>query len=162
MVTLSLRVKQHIESLQIQYSVRYHNEMAEEIRSPGDFAAALGYELARITKSVFCRSQVGGTYALLVSPMDQLIDFKEASRALDNGRLEVATPEQLKQVLGYPRHGVSPFGLTSGVSVLVARQLLVYESILVGGGAVGVEIEVSPHELIRATNAIVGDIAKSS
>ena len=160
MTTIDPRVRRHIESLDVLCTIRYHRDFPADIRTPADFADALGYELARITKSVFCRAQSKGSYAVLVAPMDQRIDFKRAAQALDAGRLEVASPEELEQITGYPRHGVSPFGLDSKVSVVVARELLRYESVLVGAGALGVEIEVSPLELIDATKALVENIAK--
>jgi Cys-tRNA(Pro)/Cys-tRNA(Cys) deacylase len=115
-----------------------------------------------VTKSVFCRSQSKASYAVLVGPVDKRIDFKLASQALGAGRLEVASAQELDQLIGYPRHGVSPFGLDSAISVVVARELLSYDSVLVGAGAPGVEIEVAPRELIRATNALVENIAKDT
>jgi Cys-tRNA(Pro)/Cys-tRNA(Cys) deacylase len=158
--TVNPRVQRHIESLNISCTVRYHRDFPTDIRTPADFAEALGYQLARVTKSVFCRAQSKASYAVLVGPIDQRIDFKQASQALDAGRLEVASPQELEEITGYPRHGVSPFGLDSAISVVVARGLLSYESVLVGAGAPGVEIEVSPLELIRVTNALVENIAK--
>jgi prolyl-tRNA editing enzyme YbaK/EbsC (Cys-tRNA(Pro) deacylase) len=56
--------------------------------------------------------------------------------------------------------GLAGLKLDSAISVVVARELLSYESVLVGAGAVGVEIEVSPLELVCATNALVENIAK--
>jgi Cys-tRNA(Pro)/Cys-tRNA(Cys) deacylase len=160
MSTINSRVERHIESLNLSCTIRHHRDFPTEIRSPADFADALGYQPARITKSVFCRSQSKAAYAVLVAPNDQRIDLKRASRALDVGRLEIASPDELQQLTGYPRHGVSPFGLDSAISVVVARELLGYASVLVGAGAVGVEIEVSPVDLVDATNAVVEDIAK--
>ena len=160
MTTINPRVQRHIQSLKISCTIRYHRDSPTDIRTPADFADALGYQLARVTKSVFCRSQSKASYAVLVGPIDKRIDFKQASQALRAGRLEVASPQELEQIIGYPRHGVSPFGLDSAISVVVARELLSYESVLVGAGALGVEIEVSPLELIHATNALVENIAK--
>lgn len=160
MTTIDPRVQRHIESSDVSCTIRYHRDFPTEIRTPADFADALGHPLARVTKSVFCRAQSTASYAILVAPTDQRIDFKQASQALDIGRLEVASPEELELIIGYPRHGVSPFGLDSAISVLVARELLSYETVLVGAGAVGVEIEVPPLELVRATNALVESIAK--
>jgi Cys-tRNA(Pro)/Cys-tRNA(Cys) deacylase len=159
MSAIDPRVQRHIQSLEISCTIRYHRDFPSEIRTPADFAEALGYQLSRITKSVFCRSQSKASYAVLVGPIDKRIDFKQASQALSAGRLEVASPQELERVIGYPRHGVSPFGLDSAISVVVARELLTYESVLVGAGAPGVEIEVSPLELIHATNALVENIA---
>ncbi len=90
--------------------------------------------------------------------MDQRIDLKQAAQSLDVGRLEFASPQELEEMIGYPRHGVSPFGLNSVISVVVARSLLRHETVLVGAGAIGVEIEITPQELIDATNALVEDI----
>jgi Cys-tRNA(Pro)/Cys-tRNA(Cys) deacylase len=160
MTIINPRVQQHIQSLNIPCTIRNHRDFLGDIRTPADFAAALGYQLARVTKSVLCCSQSKASYAVLVGPIDKRIDFRQASHALSVGRLEVASPEELEQTIGYPRHGVSPFGLDSAISVVVARELLDYESVLVGAGAVGVEIEVSPIELIQATNAVVENIAK--
>jgi Cys-tRNA(Pro)/Cys-tRNA(Cys) deacylase len=159
MPAIDPRVQRHIQSLGISCTIRYHRDFPSEINTPADFADALGYQLSRITKSVFCRSQSKASYAVLVGPIDKRIDFKRASQALDAGRLEVASPQELEQVIGYPRHGASPFGLDSAISVVVARELLSYESVLVGAGALGVEIEVSPLELISATNALVENLA---
>lgn len=58
-----------------------------------------------------------------------------------------------------PRHGVSPLGLDSTIAVVVDRELLDYESVLVGAGVAGVEIELSPVDLIDATHAVVDGIA---
>jgi Cys-tRNA(Pro)/Cys-tRNA(Cys) deacylase len=160
MTTIDPRVQHHIQSLKLSCTIRYHEDFPAGIRTPADFADALGYQLARITKSVFCHSQSKASYALLVGPIDKHIDFKRASQALDVGRLEVASSRELEHMIGYPRLGVSPFGLDSAISVVVARELLGYESVLVGAGVVGVEIEVSPFELVHATNAFVENIAK--
>jgi Cys-tRNA(Pro)/Cys-tRNA(Cys) deacylase len=155
MATIHPRVAHHIESLGMSCTIRRHHDFPTEIRTPTDFAEALGYPPARITKSVFCRSQSRSSFAVLVAPSDARIDLKQASAALDAGRLELASPDELEQLTGYPRHGVSPFGLDPVISVVVARELLDYESILVGAGVIGVEIEVSPLDLVDATHARV-------
>jgi Cys-tRNA(Pro)/Cys-tRNA(Cys) deacylase len=155
MATVSPRVQHHIDSLGISCTIRRHRDFTTDIRTPADFAAALGYQPGRITKSVFCRSHSKSSYAVLVAPSDKRIDLKQASHTLDTGRLEIADSDELQELTGYPRHGVSPFGLDSSISVLVARELLDHESVLVGAGAIGVEIEVSPFDLVNATHARV-------
>ncbi len=160
MLTINPRVQHHIRSLNISCTTRRHRDFPNDIRTPADFADALGYQPARITKSVFCRRQSRASYSVLVAPGNKRIDLKQASQALGAGRLEIASVDELEQLTGYPRHGVSPFGLDSAISVVVARELLAYESVLVGAGAIGVEIEVSPLDLVDATNALVGDIVK--
>jgi Cys-tRNA(Pro)/Cys-tRNA(Cys) deacylase len=153
MASIHPRVQHHLESRGISCTIHQHCDFPTDIRTPADFANALGYQPARITKSVFCRSQSKSSYAVLVAPSDTRIDLKQASQTLDAGRLEMASPDELQELTGYPRHGVSPFGLDSGISVVVAHELLDYDSILVGAGAIGVEIEVAPIDLVDATHA---------
>jgi Cys-tRNA(Pro)/Cys-tRNA(Cys) deacylase len=154
------RVAQHVESFGVSCTVRHHADFLADIRSPADFADALGYQVGRVTKSVFCRSQSKAHYAVLVAPSDARIDLKRAARRLDAGRLEIASPNELGEITGYPRHGVSPFGLDPAVSVVVARELLGFDSVLVGAGTVGVELEVSPADLVAATEAVVEALVK--
>src|ERR1700730_3996796 len=74
MTAIDPRVERHIESLNLSCRIRQHRDFPTEIRTPADFADALGYQPARITKSVFCRSQSKAAYAVLVAPNDQRID----------------------------------------------------------------------------------------
>lgn len=154
------RVQKHLDATEVPHQIRPHMNAGRKIRSPNDFAESLGYELGRVTKSVFCRSHTGSTYAVLVAPMDRRIKFKDAADILGCGRLELANADDLLNVTGYPKHGVSPFGLGPNVAVVVDRGLLGYMTVLVGGGAVGVEIEVDPSHLTQATNAIVIDLSE--
>lgn len=155
---IHVRVQQHIDSTSISYKTHIHSAMSRPIESPADFANALGYELSRVTKSVVCRSRSNSRLAVLVTPMGTRINFAAASHALGLGRLEIVKSDALGTAIDYPKHGVSPFGLDPDVSVLVDTQLLGYESILVGGGRVGVEIELLPADLVRATHAQVASI----
>jgi Cys-tRNA(Pro)/Cys-tRNA(Cys) deacylase len=160
LATVHPRVQHHIQSLGISCTIRRHRDFPTEIRTPEDFAEALGYQPARVTKSVFCRSQSRSSFAVLVAPSDARIDLKRAAQTLEAGRLELASPDELEQLTGYPRHGVSPFGLDPAISVVVARELLDYESVLVGAGVIGIEIEVSPLDLVDATHALVDNLSR--
>ena len=75
-------------------------------------------------------------------------------------RVEVASAEDLSVKTGYPRNGVSPLGLADGISIVVDRALLDYPSILIGGGATAVEIEIAPADLVRISGAAVTSITR--
>lgn len=52
-----------INKLGSEYKVRDHGKLSSQIRNPNDFAAALGYPIQRITKTLFLRSRDGRAYA---------------------------------------------------------------------------------------------------
>ena len=141
------RVQQALLAGGATYQVRKHADCPQPIRSPQDFAACLGYDLARITKTLFCRSKARDQYALVVASMSVKIDFPAVARLLACPRVEVADKADLKSRLGYPPQGVSPLGV-SDYSIFVDEGLMQFPTILVGGGTTGIEIELAPDTLV--------------
>lgn len=146
-------VQDAISKSELACKVHDHSKLPLKIRSPNDFAAALGYSINRITKTLFLRSHDGQTYAAAVCSMDRRLDFKSTANAIGVKRVEVASPEALREKTGYPRNGVSPLGLAEDIVIVVDRLLFDYPTILVGGGATGIEIELSPSDLVRISGA---------
>ncbi len=159
MTVLHSRVRERLQACAAVYVVRDHDALPVAITSPADFAGALGYPLGRIMKTLVCRSGSAGAFTAVVAPMDTRADFKRIARQLNCSRLQAASPAELESVTGYPRGGVSPVGLDEGMAVVIERRALDYETVLIGGGAPGVEVEIAPQELIRITGAIPMEFA---
>jgi Cys-tRNA(Pro)/Cys-tRNA(Cys) deacylase len=156
------RIRSALDTANANYSVRRHADMSVPIAGPGDFAAAIGYDIDRITKTLFLKTHDDQRYAMVVCPASAKVDFKRAARAAGLPRLEVASRQELDEQVGYPPTGVTPLGVSDRVSVLVDEALLQFDSILVGGGEVGVEIEIRPSDLVEITGAIVTRTTKVS
>ncbi|GGC75308.1 Cys-tRNA(Pro) deacylase [Hoyosella rhizosphaerae] len=154
-----VRVVRALEGHGVEHCFVDHADMATDIRSPRDFADALGYDLGRITKSVVLRSRSDDAVAVVVCGMDRKLNFKAVSAIVGAGRMEMADSDCLAAVVGYPRHGVSPLGLEGGIAVVVDRKLLDEATVLAGAGAVGVEVEMAPADLVSACGAVVADIS---
>jgi Cys-tRNA(Pro)/Cys-tRNA(Cys) deacylase len=137
------------------YTVHDHRKFSSEIRSPYDFAAVLGYPIQRVTKTLFLRGHGAQSHAMVVCSMDRRLDFASAASAVGVKRVEVAPEGDLEVITGYPRNGVSPLGLAEDIPVIVDEPLLDYPTVLVGGGATAVEIELTPADLIRISGATV-------
>ena len=142
------RVQQALVAANVTYRVRNHADCPNPIRSPQDFAACLGYELARITKTLFCRSTKRDKYALVVAPMPTKINFPVIADAIACARVEIADRNELEAMLRYPPHGVSPLGV-DGYPIFVEESLMKYPTVLIGSGMLGVEIELEPASLIK-------------
>jgi Cys-tRNA(Pro)/Cys-tRNA(Cys) deacylase len=152
------KVQDAISKIEPEYKIHDHSKLSVEIRNPNDFAVALGYPIHRITKTLFLRSNDGQAYAVAVCSIDRRLNFKSAASALGAKRVEVASPEDLQVKTGYPKNGVSPLGLAEDIAVLVDELLFDYPTVLIGGGATGIEIELSPSGLVRISGATVRSI----
>ncbi|HEY6795834.1 MAG TPA: YbaK/EbsC family protein [Kineosporiaceae bacterium] len=149
------RVKEVIATASIHVTVHDHAALPSEIKNPRDFAAALGYPISRITKTLFLKSRSDEVFAVAVCSMDRRLDFNLAAQAAGVRRLETASTDELSRETDYPRNGVSPLGLPDGVIVLVDKGLFDHPTVLIGGGAMGVEVELTPSDLVRLSTATV-------
>ena len=139
----------------VRYTLRRHADLPGPVRSPAEFAAALGVAPERIAKTLLVRcAGPGGALARVVAPAPARVDLKAAAARLGCSRVELASREALAEALGHPPTGVSPFG-APGVPVLVDAELMGHSTVLVGGGAPAVEVEVAPGDLVAATGAVV-------
>lgn len=152
-------VQRALEKGGASYIVHRHADLSASIRSPQDFARALGYNEDRITKSLFLRCLGDTDYGLVVCSSGRRIKFNEVANYLECKRVQVASRSELLEHTGYPSTGVSPLGL-NGIRVLMDEDLFRHETILIGGGLVGVEVEISPDELREITNAGVGQFTE--
>ncbi len=150
---MHFRVKKHLVDSGIRFKIRKHSESNKTIESPLDFSTYLGFHIDRITKTLFLRSGQS-TYICLVCSVLAKAKLKVIAEELSISRLQFATKEELATVLDYPPLGVSPLGASCAIAV--DRNLLSHSSILVGGGTAGVEIEISPQDLVTITSATTG------
>lgn len=144
---MHVKVEEALEKAGVKYKIYKHAELLIPIKSPHDFAQAIGYGLDRITKSLFVRSQNKDKYAVVVCPMNKNIDFSVIAHELDCPRVEVASKEELQSMIGYPPNGVSPIGI-SNFPVFIDESLMQFETILMGAGEAGVEVETRPQDVV--------------
>ncbi|MES1245584.1 MAG: YbaK/EbsC family protein [Acidobacteriota bacterium] len=146
------RVREVLQREGVKVRVRRHADQPIPIRGPRDFAQALGYDLGRITKSLFVRCRCHGRYSVLVCPVHERVDLPRVAAHLGCSRLELASLPELEALLGFSPGGVSPIGIED-VRVLLDESLFAHPTILVAGGEVAVEIEINPCSLAKITRA---------
>lgn len=153
------RIEAVLATRSVPHVVRRHKDLPREIRNPSDFASALGYPVERVTKTVLVRDRDRKQFALVVCTSPSRMAMTKIGLALDCGRMEVASPEELAQRVGYPRNGVSPLGCPD-LPVLMDCLVMQYPTVLVGAGEVGEEIELTPADVVRLANAVVNHFSE--
>ncbi len=144
----------------IAYREIRHDSFDIAITSPMNFAQAVGYELSRITKSVFLKSKSGEKYVMAVCSIDKKLNFLQLAYLSNTNKLEVASKQELAGIIGYESYGVGAIGIPAKVQVIMDKSLLDYPSILIGSGEAAVEIEINPNDLLRCSNAVLAVITQ--
>lgn len=148
------RVRSAMQRAGVAYKIHRHADQPLPINGPADFARALGYPMERITKSLFMRCHCHGKYLVVVSSVNKRLNFSRLARLVGCKRLELASPEELAIVLGYPSRGVPPMAV-GGIQVLMDEALFEHPTVLTAAGEVEIEVEISPADLRKVSRALL-------
>lgn len=121
-------------------------------------AEAMGIDPARVFKTLL--AEVDGALAVGVVPVAGQLDLKALARALDGRRAAMAEPRAAERATGYVLGGISPLGQRTAHPTVVDESALAHPTIYVSAGRRGLEVELSPDELVRLTAARVAPIRR--
>jgi Cys-tRNA(Pro)/Cys-tRNA(Cys) deacylase len=122
-------------------------------------AELMGVAPARVLKTLIAGVDGRGLVVALV-PADRELDLKALAVALGGKRAAMADVRTAERASGYVKGGISPFGQRQALPAVVDASARQHASVFVNGGRRGLEIELTPADLIRALAAIVAPIAR--
>jgi Cys-tRNA(Pro)/Cys-tRNA(Cys) deacylase len=121
-------------------------------------AAALGVDPARVFKTLVAIVD-GRGLAVGVVPVAASLDLKAFAAALGSRKAAMAEPAAAERATGYVTGGISPFGQRSRLPIVVDESAIAPSTMYVSAGRRGLQVEVSPADLVRLTSAVVAAIA---
>lgn len=121
-------------------------------------AEAMGVDPGRVFKTLF--ADLDGALVVGVVPVAGQLDLKALARALDGRKAVMADPKAAERATGYVVGGISPLGQRKAHPTVVDDSALGHETIFVSAGRRGMEVELSPAELVRLTAARVAAIRR--
>lgn len=121
-------------------------------------ATALGIEPARLFKTLIVMID-GKRPAIALTPVAAETRLKTLAATLGGKRATMAKPVDAERLTGYVKGGISPFGQRQELDVVIDHSVRSHETIYVNGGRRGLQIELSPDDLIKALNAKLADLA---
>jgi Cys-tRNA(Pro)/Cys-tRNA(Cys) deacylase len=121
-------------------------------------AGALGVDTRRVFKTLV--AEVDGTLTVAVVPVAGQLDLKALAAAVGGKRARMADPVAAERATGYVVGGISPLGQRRRLPTVVDRSALDHESVLVSAGRRGLDVELSPHDLVRLTSAVTAAIGR--
>jgi Cys-tRNA(Pro)/Cys-tRNA(Cys) deacylase len=137
----------------IEHTVTRHGR----VRSLAEAAEARGVEPRAIVKTMVVRRGAGDHLFVLV-PGDREISWPKLRALLGVNRISMPDAEAAREVTGYERGTITPFGSTSPWPV-VADERMAGREITLGAGAHGVAVAVSADDTVRVLDATVADVS---
>jgi Cys-tRNA(Pro)/Cys-tRNA(Cys) deacylase len=119
---------------------------------------ALGVPPERVFKTLV--AEVDGALTVGVVPVVGHLDLKALAAAAGGKKAVMADVAAAERATGYVAGGISPLGQRRRLPVVIDSSALAFATIFCSGGRRGLEIELAPADLVRATGARVAAIAQ--
>lgn len=115
------------------------------------------YEISFKTLMTVGRS---GEHFAFVIPVDKELDMKKAASSVGEKSIEMLHVKDIKNVTGYIRGGCTSIGMKKQFKTVVDKSAEEKEEIIISGGALGVQLFITPQNLQKANGASFCDIIK--
>jgi Cys-tRNA(Pro) deacylase len=126
--------------------------------SAAESADLQGIQLGALLRTIVVR-RGEDDYLFVLVPADRRFDWGKLRAHLGVRRLTLPDAEEARNVTGYERYTITPFGATRAWPVILDASAMGFDRVSVGGGAFGVNLHVVPAELVRAFGADVVDVS---
>lgn len=121
-------------------------------------AESLGQPIEQVFKTLVLHGDRTG-HIVCVVPGDCEVDLKALAKASGNKKVEMIAMKDLLSVTGYIRGGCSPIGMKKRFPTYFHSTVLEFERIYVSAGVRGLQLEISPSDLIGFVDGTVATVA---
>ncbi len=121
-------------------------------------ATKLGLDPLRVFKTLVVVDEKNSLYVGMV-PVSKQLNLKKLASVLKVKKLVMAEARRVERVSGYVVGGVSPLGQKKRLKTVLDSGGVAYESIYISGGKRGLDLEISPQDLVTLLDATEGDIS---
>ncbi len=140
----------------IEFAVRRIDPAAGPVRSLPEAAAALGVDPHDLVKTLVVRLS-DESYVFVLVPGDRQFSWPKLRALLGTNRLSMPDADTAREVTGYQRGTITPFGARSALPTYLDRSV-VGRTISLGAGAHGVGLTVRADDVVRLFDATVADL----
>lgn len=132
---------------------RLHSYAHDEGQAFGlEAAEKLDLDPLAVFKTLLVQS-ADADFAVAVIPVSKQLNLKLVAKALGTKSVAMALANDAQRVTGYVIGGISPIGQKKSLMTLIDQSAETLPTIYVSGGRRGLEIELSPQNLLHITSA---------
>jgi Cys-tRNA(Pro)/Cys-tRNA(Cys) deacylase len=121
-------------------------------------ATALGVDPAQVFKTLLV--SVDGRLVVAVVPVAGRLDLKAVAAAVGGKKAVMADPAAAERATGYVVGGISPIGQKRPHPTVVDDSALAFATVYVSGGRRGLDLGLSPADLVALTSATVAPVRR--
>ncbi|OGO55940.1 MAG: hypothetical protein A2V84_02625 [Chloroflexi bacterium RBG_16_70_13] len=139
--------------------VPYREVRIEPARSAEEAAERQGIPLGALLRTIVVR-RGDDDYLFVLVPAGRRFDWPKLRAHLGVSRLSLPDADEARDVTGYVRYTITPFGSTRPWPVIADASIRDLALVSVGGGAHGVNLHLAPASLVAALGAEVVDVTQ--
>lgn len=150
-----------LDRARIAYRLVSYEVDPDDLSAP-HLAAQLGEDVRRVFKTLVLHGDKPGQYFVTVVPGDAEIDLKKAARAAGFKKVDLIPMKELLPLTGYIRGGCTAIGMKKSFPTYFHTTINDFDTIFVSAGQRGLQLELSPSDLIAFTRGTISDLTKDS
>jgi Cys-tRNA(Pro)/Cys-tRNA(Cys) deacylase len=145
-----------LDSNNIQYEL-FEYEFNEDEIDAVSVANKINAPHEQVFKTLVATGDKTGIVVFVI-PGNEELNLKKAATASGNKKIEMIKVKDLLALTGYIRGGCSPVGMTKKYPTYIEETSQLFEKIYVSSGIRGMQMLVSPADLVNITDAALSDL----
>ncbi|HEY2888538.1 MAG TPA: YbaK/EbsC family protein [Candidatus Limnocylindrales bacterium] len=135
-----------------------HRVVRTELPETAEDSARLqGIPLAALLRTIVVRL-AADEYLFVLVPAGRRFDWPKLRAHLGVNRITLPDADEAREVTGYVRYTITPFGSTHAWPVIVDAAAMSEPVVSIGGGIRGTNLHLSPADLVASLGASVADL----
>lgn len=146
-----------LETMKIEF--KHYTYECEEFIDGLQIADMLGLPYEKVYKTLVTKGN-SRNYFVFVIPIAQELDLKAAARSVGEKSVEMIPVKDINTVTGYIRGGCTAIGMKKQYVTRIDSSAQKLPSMIVSGGRIGSQIELTPADLRKASKGEYADLIK--
>lgn len=123
-------------------------------------ALKCGEDPEQVFKTLVCISNTKEHFVFVI-PVGNKLDLKLCAKAVGVKSVEMIPQKELLPTTGYIHGGCSPIGMKKKFVTVFDETIVLFDSIMVSGGKVGLQVEVNVEDLLRVTEGLIKPLTQN-
>lgn len=145
-----------VESNNIAYKM-YEYEAPEGFLDGVSVAKATGQNMDQVFKTLVLQGSSREHYVCVI-PVAKELNLKKAAKHFGEKKIEMIRARDLTKITGYIKGGCSPVGMKKLFRTAIDMSASDFDTIIVSGGKVGLQMELPVKDLLEVVNGQLTDL----
>jgi len=146
-----------LKKRKVTFSIHQYKHDADNTSFGEEAAEKLGLDSQRVFKTLVVQLD-NSELAVAIIPVAEKLSMKYCAKVLGAKKAAMAEQSLVEKATGYLLGGISPLGQKKRLRTLLNDSAMGYETIFISAGRRGLEIELSPQDLLQQTNGVTASI----